>query len=192
MEMNMTNLLWFFAFIFLAGGNGFGGLFGNNRVPMGPPPATQQDVTAALNNQTLQSELNALGISTANNNYETARLIQDQTMANNTKDFNLTAEYDYVADLMKIVECEDPVEKEKKMDAFKWLWLEEKTFFNVFSIEAVFAYLCKLDMLARWDKLDVEQGKETFRQIIENLRGEARVPEEFQAKAPHVRDLMAG
>lgn len=82
MEMNMTNLLWFFAFIFLAGGNGFGGLFGNNRVPMGPPPATQQDVTAALNNQTLQSELNALGISTANNNYETARLIQDQTMAN--------------------------------------------------------------------------------------------------------------
>ena len=65
-------------------------------------------------------------------------------------------------------------------------------FFNIFSIEAVFAYLCKLDMLARWDKLDVETGKETFRQIIENLRGEARVPEEFQAQAPHVRDLMSG
>ena len=93
MEMNMTNLLWFFAFIFLAGGNGFGGLFGNNRVPMGPPPATQQDLTSALNNQTLQSELNALGIATANNNYETARLIQDQNMAmqqqNNTNLINL-------------------------------------------------------------------------------------------------------
>ena len=93
MEMNMTNLLWFFAFIFLAGGNGFGGLFGNNRVPMGPPPATQQDLTSALNNQTLQSELNALGIATANNNYETARLIQDQNMAmqqqNNTNLINI-------------------------------------------------------------------------------------------------------
>lgn len=93
MEMNMTNLLWFFAFIFLAGGNGFGGLFGNNRVPMGPPPATQQDLTAALNNQTLQSELNALGIATANNNYETARLIQDQNMTmqaqNNTNLINM-------------------------------------------------------------------------------------------------------
>ena len=118
--------------------------------------------------------------------------VTEMILSNNTKDFNLTAEYDYVADLMKIVECEDPVEKEKRIDAFKWLWLEEKTFFNIFSIEAVFAYLCKLDMLARWDKLDVETGKETFRQIIENLRGEARVPEEFQAKAPHVRDLMAG
>ena len=116
--------------------------------------------------------------------------VTEMILTNNTKDFNLTAEYDYVADLMKIVECEDPVEKEKKMDAFKWLWLEEKTFFNIFSIDAVFAYLCKLDMLARWDKLDVETGKETFRQIIENLRGEARVPEEFVAKAAHVRNLM--
>lgn len=116
--------------------------------------------------------------------------VTEMILTNNTKDFNLTAEYDYVADLMKIVECEDPVEKEKCMDAFKWVWLEEKTFFEIFSIEAVFAYLCKLDMLARWDKLDVETGKETFRQIIENLRGEARVPEEFVAKAAHIRNLM--
>ena len=116
--------------------------------------------------------------------------VTEMILTNNTKDFNLTTEYDYVADLMKIVECEDPVEKEKKMDAFKWLWLDEHTFFNVFSEEAVFAYLCKLEMLVRWDKLDVEKGRETFRQIIENLRGEARVPAEFQTKAYQVRNLM--
>ena len=109
--------------------------------------------------------------------------VTEMILTNNTKDFNLTTEYDYVADLMKIVDCEDPVEKEKKIDAFKWLWLEESTFFNIFSIDAVFAYLCKLDMLARWEKLDVEKGQETFRQIIENLCGEARVPEEFQTKS---------
>ncbi|MBQ6964569.1 MAG: DUF2764 family protein [Bacteroidaceae bacterium] len=108
--------------------------------------------------------------------------VTEMILTNNTKDFNLVNEKDYVVDLMKIVDCEDPVEKEKKIDAFKWLWLEEQTFFNIFSIEAVFAYLCKLDMLARWDKLDVEKGQETFRQIIENLRGEARVPEEFVRK----------
>ena len=93
MEMNMTNLLWFFAFIFLAGGNGFGGLFGNNRVPMGPPPATQADLVAGLNNQSVMSELNALGLATANNNYETARLIQDQNLfmqnQNNTNLINI-------------------------------------------------------------------------------------------------------
>lgn len=100
MEMNMTNLLWFFAVILLAGGNGFGGLFGNNRVPMGPPPASQQDLNAAINNQTLQSELNALGLATANNNYETARLIQDQTMVmqnqNNTNLINVIQGFNQV------------------------------------------------------------------------------------------------
>ena len=113
--------------------------------------------------------------------------VTEMILTNNTKDFNLVNEMDYVVDLMKIVDCEDPGEKEKKIDAFKWLWLEEQTFFNIFSIEAVFAYFCKLDMLNRWDKLDVAQGQETFRQIIENLRGEARVPEEFQVKSPYQR-----
>lgn len=98
----------------------------------------------------------------------------------NARDFGLGLELDYVTDLMKIVECENPVEKEKRIDAFRWLWLDEKTFMDVFSIEAVFAYMCKLEMLERWEKLDIETGSETFRQIIENLRGEARVPEEFK------------
>lgn len=99
---------------------------------------------------------------------------------NNARDFGLSFELDYVADLMKIVDCDDPVEKEKRIDAFKWMWLDEQTFMDVFSIEAVFAYTCKLEMLERWEKLDLETGRETFCQIIENLRGEAKVPEEFK------------
>ena len=98
---------------------------------------------------------------------------------NNTKDFDLQHEYDYVGELMKIVEEKDPVRKEKSIDAFKWQWLEEKTICEVFSIEAVFAYFCKLEIMERWELLDIEKGKETFKQIIENLRGEAKVPEEF-------------
>ena len=77
MEMNMTNLLWFFALILIAGGNGFGGLFGGR--PVGPAPASIEDVNNAINNQTIQNQLSALGVETANNNYETARLIQQQT-----------------------------------------------------------------------------------------------------------------
>ena len=83
---------------------------------------------------------------------------------------------------MKIVATEDPVAKEKAIDAFKWMWLDDATFFDPFSIEAVFAYLVKLDMLERWAILDVEEGKKTFRSIIENLRKSAQVPEEFKRK----------
>lgn len=109
-------------------------------------------------------------------NNEVSEMIRN----NNTKDFNLITEYDYVVDLMKIVDCEDPVEKEKKIDAFKWLWLDERIAFNIFSIEAVFAYMCKLEMLERWNKLDIEIGCEAFKRIIDNLRSEVRVPEEFK------------
>lgn len=105
--------------------------------------------------------------------------VQEMICENKAKDFNLTHELDYIPQLMKIVEEEDPVRKEKMIDAFKWVWLDEKTFFEPFSMEAVFAYLCKLMMQERWAKLDVEQGKETFQKIIDDLRGEARVPDEF-------------
>ena len=109
--------------------------------------------------------------------------VQEMIRENKTKDFNLAHELEYIPQLMKIVEEDDPVRKEKMIDAFKWVWLDERTFFEPFSMGAVFAYLCKLQMQERWAKLDVEQGKETFQRIIDNLRGEARVPEEFLAQS---------
>jgi len=109
--------------------------------------------------------------------------ITEMMRMNKSKDFDLGREYDYVPELMKIAEMEDPVEKEKRIDAYKWVWLDEHTFADAFCIETVFAYLCKLEMLDRWEKLDPATGKQTFTEIIENLRGEARVPDEFVAKS---------
>lgn len=95
-------------------------------------------------------------------------------------DFGLSATWPYVADIIKIADETDPVAKEKKLDAFKWLWLDEHTFAEPFDIVALIAYLARVEMLDRWALLDVEQGRERFTQIIEDLRGEAQVPEEFR------------
>ena len=111
--------------------------------------------------------------------------VQEMIRENKTKDFNLSHELDYIPQLMKIVDEDDPVRKEKMIDAFKWIWLDERTFFEPFDMAAVFAYLCKLEMQQRWAKLDVEQGKETFQKIIDDLRSEARVPEEFVTPTVH-------
>ena len=105
--------------------------------------------------------------------------VQEMIRTSDAHDFGLTSLLGYVGDIMPIVDEEDPVEKERTLDAFKWLWLDEQTFADTFSIEAVFVYLCKLEILERWARLDVEQGKETFQQIISDLRGEAKVPSEF-------------
>ena len=106
--------------------------------------------------------------------------VQDKLREENSADFDLSRDLDYLKELIQIAEQEDPVKKEKMIDALKWIWLDENTFFNNFGIEAVFAYLCKLKIQYRWANLDVEKGKETFEQIVENLRGEARVPSEYK------------
>lgn len=73
---------WIFALLILAGGGGFG--FGANH----PNYVTNAD----LNNQTNNLQLQSLAVETANNNYETARLISEQTNAmmqqNNTNLIN--------------------------------------------------------------------------------------------------------
>ncbi len=105
--------------------------------------------------------------------------VQEMIRENKTKDFDLSKLYDYVKELVKIVDEADPVRKEKLIDAFKWIWLDESTFYDPFTINELFAYMCKLEMQHRWANLDVQTGEETFKQIIENLRSEAKVPPEF-------------
>ena len=71
------SFMWIFALLILMFGMG-GGAFGMGGRPM-PDFVTQADMTAGLNNQLTQSSLQQIALSSANNNYETARLIQAQT-----------------------------------------------------------------------------------------------------------------
>ena len=102
-------------------------------------------------------------------------LLEHSTQA----DFGLGAEFDYVQPLMRAAETTDPVDKERQIDALRWNWLDERTFFEPFDITAVFAYLVRTEILERWALLDPEQGRQRFTQIIEDLRGTVKVPEEF-------------
>ena len=83
---NGGGLLLFFVIMLLMMGGGWG-----NRGPM-PNVVTQADMTAGLNNSAMQSQLQQVALSSANNNYETAQLIQSQTNAliqqNNTNLIN--------------------------------------------------------------------------------------------------------
>lgn len=109
----------------------------------------------------------------------------DLLRTSNAPDFGLGVKVDYIAQLVQIAGLTDPVEKERQLDAFKWTWLDEQTFFDGFNLFAVFAYLSRLEMLERWSLLDPEQGKAKFEEIVENLRSEAKVPDEFKATNPY-------
>ena len=70
---------WIFGLIVLLGlFGGFGGGFGGNNAAMAGY-ATMADVNSAINNQSVQQGMAAIQLSSANNNYETSQLINQQT-----------------------------------------------------------------------------------------------------------------
>ena len=97
----------------------------------------------------------------------------------NARDFGLASELDYFDQLLKISEADDLVDREKKLDQIRWKWMEDKTFFDYFYIERLYVFLLQLEIIERWISLDKEKGNQMFREIIDSLKGEVRVPSEF-------------
>ena len=96
------------------------------------------------------------------------------------RDFGLSGEVDVFESLVKISEITELVEREKKLDTLRWNWMEDATFFDYFTIERIFAFLLKLEMIERWISLDKERGNQLFRSIIESLKNEVQIPAEFR------------
>ena len=96
------------------------------------------------------------------------------------RDFGLSGEVDFFESLVKINEITELVEREKKLDALRWNWMEEAIFFDYFTIERIFAFLLKLEMIERWILLDKERGNQLFRSIIDSLKNEVQIPAEFR------------
>lgn len=104
----------------------------------------------------------------------------EQLRTSNARDFGLGDTIDYMDQVQRISETEKLVERERKIDTLKWKWLEEQSFFYYFTIERIFVFLMFLDMTERWISLDKQKGYELFRQMIENLKEEISIPDEFK------------
>ena len=106
--------------------------------------------------------------------------ITEALRTSGARDFGLTGEVDYFDQLVKISEIDELLEREKKTDSLKWNWIEDETFFNYFSIERIFAFLLKIEMIERWLSLDKERGRELFREFIDSLKDDVSIPAEFK------------
>ncbi len=96
----------------------------------------------------------------------------------NARDFGIALELDYFDILLRLSEEDDIFERERRLDKFRWDWLEEHTALDYFNIEYLFAYLCKLQILERWVKLNAKEGERIFREMIDNLKSGIEMPED--------------
>lgn len=101
-------------------------------------------------------------------NNEVAQTIR----TSNARDFGLSGMFDQLDTVLRIAEEADLLEREKKIDALKWNWLEEHTFFNYFSIEKILAFVLKSEMIERWKPLSVEKGTLIFRELLVGMKEE--------------------
>ena len=91
------------------------------------------------------------------------------------KDFGLNElAGDYQA-VLALAQIEDLMAREKAMDAIRFEWLQERTEFDFFSPEMVFAYYLEVQMLHRWSILTVEQGEQIFRELVADMKKGVRL-----------------
>ncbi len=90
--------------------------------------------------------------------------------SSHARDFGITNLFEYTEEVIKLAEETDLLEREKKIDALKWDWLEEHTFFNYFTIERVLTYLLRVEFLQRWKLLSVETGAQIFRELLASMK----------------------
>ena len=67
---------------------------------------------------------------------------------------------------------EDLYERERRIDALRFAWLEERTRMISFSLENVLAYYLMAQMLNRWTVLTPEKGESVFRELVAEMKKE--------------------
>ncbi len=95
------------------------------------------------------------------------------------RDFGISNEFPFLEEILRAAEETDFMERERKYDLIKWKFLDDRVFFYYFTIEFIFAFIIKLDIISRWLKLDKETGEKMFRELVSSVKTSYKFPEEF-------------
>ncbi|MBQ3539023.1 MAG: DUF2764 family protein [Bacteroidaceae bacterium] len=86
------------------------------------------------------------------------------------RDFGLTGVLDYLEAVIRISENEKLQERERMLDDMRWNWLDDNSVFDYFTVERLFVFLQKLDIIERWAVLDAEKGMQRYKELIDELK----------------------
>jgi hypothetical protein len=103
---------------------------------------------------------------------EMAELMKENPVA----DFSTEPSIDFMNQAIKIIEMENVMEREKKIDALRWRKLEEMTFFNYFTVEAILSFIIKLIIIERWTMLKKEEGKDFLSSMLNAFTEKIKMP----------------
>jgi hypothetical protein len=80
-------------------------------------------------------------------------------------------EFEESADLESVLNLGDILSRERGIDDLVWEKVDSLTTFNYFDIDAILGFIAKLNIVARWFKLDEQTGREMFKKLVDEVRG---------------------
>ena len=104
--------------------------------------------------------------------------ITESIRTSSARDFDLSGTIDYLETVQRLCEMDKLQERERQFDEFRWNWLDENSVFMYFSVERLFVFLQKLDIVMRWAKLDAEKGMARYKELIEGLKSGLTINDE--------------
>ena len=97
--------------------------------------------------------------------------VADQLARSSAADFGLKGELTYIDALIAASEEQNLLEKEHKIDKIRWEQADELSWSDYFDIDALLAYLVKINIVARWMRLDEKRGREMLGRLTAGLDG---------------------
>ena len=80
------------------------------------------------------------------------------------------AEFDGKAEVEAVLEQGDILGRERGLDKLMWNKADELVLMHVFDLDVILAFVAKIKITDRWNKLDPEIGRELFRKLVEEIR----------------------
>ena len=101
--------------------------------------------------------------------------VVEQLHRSSAADFGLRGELSYIDALIGAMDEQNMLEKERKIDLIRWSVASELSTFDYFSLDAVLAYLVKVNIVARWTQLDAKSGRKMFDRLMAELDGKQHI-----------------
>lgn len=103
----------------------------------------------------------------------------EQILKSRTPDFSLSKEYPWVEAVLSL-NRQNLIEFEKNIDLLRWKIADELTVFSYFQIEAIFAFLIKLDSVDRWQRLKPDVGEEMLGRLLAGFKSNENLIKDLQ------------
>lgn len=87
----------------------------------------------------------------------------------NSSDFGLKGMFDNIDETLSILELDDMVAKERKLDTMRWDKIDDLTTFDYFTVDALLGYMAKIAIIYRWIELDRATGEAMFNRLLADL-----------------------